>query len=262
MAREIRKRKMRLDELLVKREACPTRSQARSFIMAGNVRDAHGILDKPGKSVPEDISLTLRQPPRYVGRGAEKLEGFLENFPLEIKGRSILDVGASTGGFTDCLLQRGAASAVCVDVGHGQLHEKLRRDPRVTSLEKLNARYLKAEDLPHPLFDLIVIDLSFISLRKVLPAVWPLLIAEGYLIALVKPQFEARKIEADRAAGVIRDSRIRERVLNEVREFAADELPLCKEIIHSESQVAGAEGNLEYFLALKKESASPPVMGH
>ncbi len=256
MADREKNKKSRLDELLVNRGVCPTRSQARAFIMAGKVLAAHGILDKPGKTVPADIELTLRQPPRFVGRGGEKLEGFLEDFSLDVKGLAVLDVGASTGGFTDCLLQRGAASAVCIDVGRGQLHEKLRRDPRVTSLEKVNARYLKAEILPRPLYDLIVIDLSFISLRKVLPAVWPLLVEKGFLITLVKPQFEALKIEADKSRGVIRDPVIRERVLNEIREFAATRLPHCREIAHRESQVAGTEGNREYFLALKKESAS------
>ncbi len=257
MAALEKKRKMRLDELLVERGVCPTRSQARSYIMAGNVRDTHGILDKPGKTVLADIALTFRQQPRFVGRGGEKLEGFLKKFPLGVKDRTVLDVGASTGGFTDYLLQCGAASAVCVDVGRGQLHQKLIRDPRVTSLEKMNARYLKAEDLPRPQYDLIVIDLSFISLRKVLLAIWPLLTDGGHLIALVKPQFEAQKREADKGGGIIRDPAIRERVLREIRDFAAQRLPHCREMAHAESSVAGAEGNIESFLALKKEMGSP-----
>ncbi len=257
MASREKKRKCRLDELLVERGVCPTRSQARAFIMAGNVRDAHGILDKPGKSVPAEIALTFRQQPRFVGRGGEKLEGFLEQFPLHVKGWAVLDVGASTGGFTDCLLQRGAASVVCVDVGRGQLHDKLRRDPRVTSLEKVNARYIDAKNLPRPYYDLIVIDLSFISLRKVLPAIWSLLNEDGYLIALVKPQFEAQKKEADKGGGIIRDPVIRQRVLREIRDFAAQKLPNCREMAHAESRLAGAEGNIECFLALKKEKDSP-----
>src|SRR5690606_28287662 len=148
-------------------------------------------------SLPADAPLTVETPPRFVSRGGEKLEGFLEQFAIDINGLYHLDVGASTGGFTDCCLQRGSLSATCVDVGRAQMHNKLIQDPRVTNLEKTNARHLKPDDLPFDEYPLIVMDLSFISLKKVLPAVWQFLAPEGRLIALVKPQFEAEKAEVD-----------------------------------------------------------------
>src|ERR1043165_4969195 len=135
--------KIRLDELLVARGLSPTRAQAKALIMSGRVRHGTERLDKPGKEYAADFELSIDQPPRFVSRGGEKLASYLDRFPLDLAGAHLLDVGASTGGFTDCALQAGAASATCVDVGHGQLHEKLRRDPRVANLEKLNARHLK-----------------------------------------------------------------------------------------------------------------------
>ncbi|WP_415908219.1 TlyA family RNA methyltransferase [Oleiharenicola sp. Vm1] len=134
--------KQRLDELLVTRGLCASRSQAKALIMSGRVRHGTERLDKPGKEFPADFAVTIDQPPRFVSRGGEKLAAYLEQFPIDLHGAHVLDVGASTGGFTDCALQAGAASATCVDVGTGQLHDKLRRDPRVTSLEKTNARHL------------------------------------------------------------------------------------------------------------------------
>lgn len=222
------------------------------MIMAGLVRTGTTILDKPGKAVSSDLDIAVGAPSRWVGRGAEKLEGYLEAFPLEVVDRHILDVGASTGGFTDCLLQRGAASATCVDVGHGQLHYKLRTDPRVTNLERVNARHLSSDQLPRPGYDVIVMDLSFISLTKVLPAVWPLLAPEGHLIMLVKPQFEAGKAEVDAGRGVIRDPEVQTRVLAEIRVFARENLPGSAEHGCRESPIRGADGNLEYLLGLKK----------
>jgi len=242
--------KQRLDELLVARGLCATRSQAKALVMTGRVRHGTERLEKPGKEYPADYEITVDQPPRFVGRGGEKLAAWLERFPLELRGAHVLDVGASTGGFTDCALQAGAASATCVDVGFGQLHEKLRRDPRVTNLEKRNARHLAPGDLPRAAYDAIVMDLSFISLRSVLPAVWPFLRAGGALVALVKPQFEAGKAEVDKGAGVIRDDAVRARVLAEVREFALRELPGAAVIGEMESPVHGADGNREFLLGL------------
>src|SRR5688572_32176575 len=164
--------KCRLDELLVTRGLAPTRAQAKALIMSGRVLRGTERLDKPGKEFPEDLELTVEQPPRFVSRGGEKLQGALERFALDLKGAHVLDVGASTGGFTDCALQAGAADVVCVDVGRAQLHARLRADPRVTNLEKINARHLTAAALPRRDFDAIVMDLSFISLKSVLPAVW------------------------------------------------------------------------------------------
>jgi 23S rRNA (cytidine1920-2'-O)/16S rRNA (cytidine1409-2'-O)-methyltransferase len=164
----------------------------------------------------------------------------------------VLDVGASTGGFTDCALQAGASSVVCVDVGRAQLHAKLRADPRVVNLEKLNARGLKPSDLPRPEFDAVVMDLSFISLRSVLPAVWPLVSAGGTLVALVKPQFEAGKAEADRGRGVIRDAAVQEAALAAVRDFALGRLAGARLVGSMDSPIEGAEGNREFLLCLRR----------
>src|SRR5882724_11355180 len=178
--------KLRLDELLVARGLAPSRAQAKALIMSGRVLRGTERLDKPGKEFPSDVELAIEQAPRFVSRGGEKLAGFLEKFPVDLRGAHVLDVGASTGGFTDCVLQAGAADVVCVDVGRAQLHAKLRADPRVTNIEKLNARHLTAADLPRGEFDAVVMDLSFISLTVVLPAVWTVLRSGGVLVALVK----------------------------------------------------------------------------
>jgi 23S rRNA (cytidine1920-2'-O)/16S rRNA (cytidine1409-2'-O)-methyltransferase len=183
------------------------------------------------------------------------LAAFLEKFPFPLTGAHLLDIGASTGGFTDCALQAGAASATCIDVGHGQLHDKLRRDPRVTNLEKVNARTLSSGSLPRSAYDAVVMDLSFISLKSVLPAVWPFLRPGGHLVALVKPQFEAGKAEVDRGQGVIRDDTVRARVLAEVRDFARRELPGAAVFGEMECPVHGADGNREFLLGLTKSGA-------
>ncbi len=250
-----REKKIRLDELLVSRGLCPTRSQARALIMAGKVRRGDEGLDKPGKTYPEGMDLHVVAPPRYVGRGGEKLERFLDTYDLPLEGSTVLDIGASTGGFTDCVLQRGAAAVTCVDVGHGQLHARLRADPRVTNLEKVNARHLTPEGLPHPLYDGIVMDLSFISLRRVLPPAWSVLRPGGWLVALVKPQFEATRQEAARGAGVIKDPQIRERVLEEVRTFALESLPGASLIGTVDSPIRGADGNREFLVGLRRLEA-------
>ncbi|MBX3738098.1 MAG: TlyA family RNA methyltransferase [Candidatus Didemnitutus sp.] len=244
--------KQRLDELLVTRGLCASRSQAKALIMSGRVRHGTERLDKPGKEFPADFEITIDQPPRFVSRGGEKLAAYLEQFPLDLHGAHVLDVGASTGGFTDCALQAGAASATCVDVGTGQLHDKIRRDSRVTSLEKTNARHLASGALPRASYDAVVMDLSFISLKSVLPAVWPFLRPGGTLIALVKPQFEAGKAEVDRGQGVIRDDAVRARVMSEVREFALRELPGASVQGERECPIHGADGNREFLLGLRK----------
>jgi 23S rRNA (cytidine1920-2'-O)/16S rRNA (cytidine1409-2'-O)-methyltransferase len=244
--------KLRLDELLVARGLAASRAQAKALVMAGRVRLGTERLDKPGKVLPADAALTVEQPPRFVSRGGDKLQGFLDRFPLDLRGVHVLDVGASTGGFTDCALQAGAADVVCVDVGRAQLHARLRADPRVTNLEQLNARLLRAADLPRAEFDAVVMDLSFISLRTVLPAVWPLVRAGGALVALVKPQFEAGKAEADRGRGVIRDPVVRAKALADVTAFAQTELPGAALIGTMDSPLAGADGNREYLLGLRK----------
>lgn len=247
--------KLRLDELLVSRGLAPTRAQAKALIMSGRVLHGTERLDKPGKEFAADLELIVEQPPRFVSRGGEKLAGAIERFALDFRGAHVLDVGASTGGFTDCALQAGAADVVCVDVGRAQLHPKLLADRRVTNLEKINARRLNADDLPRREFDAVVMDLSFISLKAVLPAVWPLLRAAGFLVALVKPQFEAGKAEADRGRGVIRDVAVQQAVLQEVSDFARRELAGASLVGTMDSPITGTDGNREFLLVLRKESS-------
>jgi 23S rRNA (cytidine1920-2'-O)/16S rRNA (cytidine1409-2'-O)-methyltransferase len=245
-------KKQRLDELLVARGLAESRAQAKGLIMSGRVKRGTERLDKPGKDYPVDCELSVELPPRFVSRGGEKLSAFLEAHPFEIKGAVTLDVGASTGGFTDCLLQAGAVQAVCVDVGRAQLHAKLRGDPRVTNLEQVNARHLRRGDLPVEVYDVVVMDLSFISLKQVLPAVWPFVKPGGRLIALVKPQFEAGKEEVDKGRGVIRDPEVRRRVLEDVTAFAQGELAGAELIGRIDSPITGADGNQEYLIGLRR----------
>jgi 23S rRNA (cytidine1920-2'-O)/16S rRNA (cytidine1409-2'-O)-methyltransferase len=245
-------KKLRLDELLVGKGLAESRSQAKGLILAGKVMLGTERLDKPGRTLPPDSAVSVEQPPRFVSRGGEKLEGFLDQFGISMEGLRVLDVGASTGGFTDCSLQRGALGAICVDVGRAQMHNKLIQDPRVTNLEKTNARHLKPGDLPHRSYPRIVMDLSFISLKKVLPAVWQFLEPGGCLIALVKPQFEARKEEVDAGKGIIRDEAIHNRVLGEIREFALANLPDANLIGTMDSPIKGTDGNREFLIGLRR----------
>lgn len=243
-------KKIRLDELLVEQGLAVSRSQAKALILGGKVLLGTERLDKPGRTLPADSGVFVEQPPRFVSRGGEKLEGFLDQFGISMAGRHVLDVGASTGGFTDCCLQRGAVGATCVDVGRAQMHNKLIRDPRVNNLEKTNARHLKPGDLPHATYPRIVMDLSFISLTKVLPAVWPFLEPGGCLIALIKPQFEARKEEVDAGRGIIRDEAVHQRVLGQIREFALAELAGAELIGTMDSPIKGTDGNREFLIGL------------
>ena len=251
--------KVRLDELLVRRGLAATRAQAKTLIMAGRVRHGTERLEKPGHAVPADLEVALDQPPRFVSRGGEKLAAFLERWRVDARGAHALDIGASTGGFTDCLLQAGAADVTCVDVGRGQLHARLRADPRVTNLEKVNARNLRPGDLPRERYDLVVMDLAFISLKTVLPAVWPFLRAGGLLIALVKPQFEAGKAAADRGRGVIRDRAVQDAVLADVTAFALAALPGAALRGAMDSPLAGADGNREFLLGLDQTGSPVPA---
>ncbi len=244
--------RQRLDELLVARGLADSRSQAKALIMSGRVLHGTERLDKPGKEFAADIELTVEQPPRFVSRGGEKLQGFVEAFAIDLNGAHVLDVGASTGGFTDCALQSGAADVVCVDVGRAQLHAKLRADPRVTNLEKINARRLQAADLPRSEFDAIVMDLSFISLKSVLPAVWPFLGDGGVLVVLVKPQFEAGKAEVDKGRGIIRDVAVQDAVLADIQSFALANLAGACLVGTMDSPIKGTDGNREFLLGLRK----------
>ena len=241
--------KERLDRLLVQRGLCPSREQARALIMAGEVLVNEQCIDKAGTLVPSEANVRLKKAPlRYVSRGGLKLEAALDVFSFDPSGLFALDLGASTGGFTDCLLQRGARKIVAVDVGYGQLHHSLRSDPRVVCLEKLNARFISRDALrlePHEKFQLVVGDLSFISLRLVLEPVVPLLEKEADCILLIKPQFEAGR-EFVGKGGVVRDDAIRQSCADQVSHFAS-----ClglEEKGRLDSPVIGPKGNIEILM--------------
>jgi 23S rRNA (cytidine1920-2'-O)/16S rRNA (cytidine1409-2'-O)-methyltransferase len=232
--------KKRLDVLLVERGLAESRAQAQALVLAGLVPG----FDKPGHQVPEDAELAVDRPPRFVSRGGEKLATALEQLEVELDGRDAIDVGASTGGFTDCLLQNGVARVIAVDVGYGQLHPKLRNDPRVTVLERTNARTLG--ELPfRP--DLLVCDVSFISVRLVLPPVLALMEPGWDALVMVKPQFEAGKGEVGKG-GVVRDAEIHRRVLREVVEAGLAWGATAVGVV--DSGLPGPKGNREFFLHL------------
>jgi len=245
--------KLRLDQALVARRLCPSREKAVRLVLAGQVRVNGRPARKPSESVTESDRLEIPAPEKYVSRGGYKLEHALDFFRLPVQGWVAVDLGASTGGFTDCLLQRGAARVAAVDVGRGQLAWKLRQDPRVVVREKTNARHLAPADLgaDFPPADLVVIDCSFISLRLILPAAWRLLRHRGHAVALVKPQFEAGKAEADKGGGVIRSPAVRQRVLDELRKFLDDEARWQWKGV-TESPLAGPAGNREFLVWLEK----------
>ena len=248
-----RRRVNRLDQALVERGLCESREKARRAILAGQVRRNEQIADKPSVAVKAGDRLTVVAAQKYVSRGGQKLEHALRHFQLAVAGATAVDLGASTGGFTDCLLQAGAAKVYAVDVGQGQLAWNLRRDPRVVVMEKTNARHLTPEGFPPPFspVDLVVIDCSFISLRKILPPAIALLRANGKIVALIKPQFEAGKTEADKGLGVITDPAIHERVLNELREFVSAQPGLRWRDV-TESPLLGPAGNKEFLVLLEK----------
>lgn len=246
--------RQRLDVVLVGRGLASTREQARGLIMGGAVRVEGRPASKPGLLVHEQSGIEVAATPRFVGRGGLKLERALDAFGIEVSGCAALDVGASTGGFTDCALQAGAADVICVDVGRAQLHAKLLADPRVTNFEKMNARHLSVGDLPRSEFDTVVTDLSFISLKVVLPAIWPFVRPGGALIALVKPQFEAGKAEVDKGRGVIRDPAVQQAVLDDIRTFAIGLLRGATLIGTIDSPITGTDGNREFLLGLRRSS--------
>src|SRR5687767_6062102 len=217
--------KARLDTLLVERGLVGSRERARALILAGDVRVNGQVATKAGVAVAADAEIALSAPDHpYVGRGGLKLAHALDVFGIDVNGRMALDIGASTGGFTDVMLQRGVRRVVALDVGHGQLDWKIRSDPRVVTIERTNARTLRADALPSDarVFDLVTIDVSFIALRHILPVVPPLLGANADVVALVKPQFEARREEVGKG-GIVRDDDVRARVVEEVA-AAADTL--------------------------------------
>jgi 23S rRNA (cytidine1920-2'-O)/16S rRNA (cytidine1409-2'-O)-methyltransferase len=239
----------RIDKLLVERGLAETRTKAQAMVMAGVVLVEEQRVEKPSQQFQTNSSIRIKggddPTSRYVGRGGLKLEAALREFQIDVTGLTCLDVGASTGGFTDCLLQNGAKKVFAVDVGHNQIDWRLRNDPRVEVREGINARFLKSEDFSQK-FDLAVMDVSFISATKVLPAIVPLIVDGGSIITLIKPQFEVGRGEVG-GGGVVRDPAKRARVVEEVNAAArALGLQVVKVI---ESPIQGAEGNVE-FLAL------------
>jgi 23S rRNA (cytidine1920-2'-O)/16S rRNA (cytidine1409-2'-O)-methyltransferase len=248
---DVKTRKLRLDQALVERGLVASREQAQRAIMAGEVRVGEHVATKSSTPVAADALLTLAEQPKFVGRGGLKLEGALDHFAVDVRDKTALDIGASTGGFTDCLLQRGAAKVYAIDVGHGQLAWKIRSDPRVIVREKLNARFLSAAYIPEPI-DVCVIDVSFISLTLILPNAFELLTASGVLLALIKPQFELQPHEVG-SGGIVNDPALHEKAQTKIRTFIAN---VGLELIGvAPSAVRGAEGNQEFFICARKRSA-------
>ncbi len=237
--------KERLDKVIKERRLIRSRSRAQRMIEAGRVTVNGQVIDRPGHPIDSEADIEILGYEAYVSRGGEKLEAALEQFHVEPKGRVCLDVGASTGGFTDCLLQHGAVKVFAIDVGHDQLNPTLRSDPRVVVREGLNARYLEPRDIGEPVA-LVVADVSFISLKLVLPPLVDVVARGGELILLVKPQFEVGK-EALPASGIVRDATLQARALNDVARFIDDETPwhVIEDMV---SPIEGEKGNVEFFI--------------
>ena len=235
--------KVRLDVLLAERGLAESREKAQALVLAGEVLVDGVKARKPGQSVSAEADLKVLQRPLYVGRGGLKLEAAIDRFNIQVGGRVCLDIGASTGGFTDCLLQRGAARVHAVDVGVGQLDWKIRTDPRVILHERVNARYLRYEDIGEPI-GLAVCDVSFISITLILPALGPLVQPSGEMVILVKPQFEVGKEQVGKG-GIVRDPELHRSACERV-ESAVRQMGYRTDII--ESPILGAEGNKEFLL--------------
>jgi 23S rRNA (cytidine1920-2'-O)/16S rRNA (cytidine1409-2'-O)-methyltransferase len=247
--------KKRLDAAMLEQGLAPSRERARALILAGQVTVDGQVVFKAGAPTADTARIELRTPDHpYVGRGGVKLAAALDAFAIDPSGRHALDIGASTGGFTDVLLRRGAASVVALDVGHGQLDWRLRRDPRVIVREGVNARALTGADVPHPI-DLVTIDVAFISLRHILPALSPLLPAGADVVALVKPQFEAERAQVGRR-GIVTDPAVHAAVVERVA-AAADALGLDR-VATTPSAITGATGNQEFFLHLRRAFGRRP----
>jgi 23S rRNA (cytidine1920-2'-O)/16S rRNA (cytidine1409-2'-O)-methyltransferase len=241
-------KKRRLDQILVEKGLSPSRQRAQAMIMAGAVLVNDQPADKPGKQINPEDSITLRgKDMPFVSRGGLKLEGALTAFELDVSTQICLDVGASTGGFTDCLLQRGAQRVYAVDVGYGQLAWKLRQDPRVVVIERTNIRNMPAGTLLHPV-DLVTIDVSFISLKIVVPAVLELVKKGARIVALIKPQFEVGKSQVGKG-GVVRSATLHAEVIEQLSLFFSDIGLRCESVIPS--SLLGPKGNREFFISLK-----------
>lgn len=246
-------KKQRLDVLLVERGLAASRNRAQQLIRAGQVLVDDRVHDKPGMQVPLDADIRLRERLPYASRGGLKLEAALDTFRIDVSGAVAADVGASTGGFTDCLLQRGAAKVYAIDVGYGQLAWSLRQDERVVVVERTNVRYL--DQLPEPV-DVATIDVSFISLRLVLPKVVAWLTPAGQILALIKPQFEAGRDDVGKG-GIVRDPEVHRRVLHGILGFAEQQNLGVRGLIAS--PIKGAEGNVEFLAWLSRDATVPSI---
>lgn len=245
------KKKIRLDQLLVQKGLVESREKAKALIMAGEVMVDGARTDKPGHSFPEECEITLKTGTiPYVSRGGIKLAAAIEHFDIDVKNLVMLDIGASTGGFTDCLLQNGAKRVTAVDVGYGQIHWRLRQDPRVVVIEKTNVRFLEPCNIKDNL-DGAVIDVSFISLKLVIPVVSKLLPENSFIIALIKPQFEAGKDQVGKG-GVVRDEEVRNKIVNDISEFCRNHGWEPMGVIPSPK--LGPKGNKEFLIYLRRHT--------
>ena len=242
-------KKFRLDLLILDYKLASTRQKAQALIMAGQVLVNGQVASKPGTLFPSNSQITLKSVPQYVGRGGFKLAHALDEFSVDPTGLAILDVGSSTGGFTDCLIQHGASCIYAIDAGRGQLHDRLRKDSRVVSMEGINAHY--PFTLPS-LVSLAVMDVAFISIVKVIPSVVTHLTPDGIIIALIKPQFEARRAEIGRK-GVIKDPMVHARVIGRIAKWAVNNGFRIRNL--TSSPIRGAEGNQEFFISLQKHES-------
>ena len=243
-------KKLRLDQLLVGRGFFPSREQARRAILAGEVSVATRVADKPSELLDEQTAVAVKPTRKYVGRGALKLEPALEHFGIDVRGKTALDIGASTGGFTDCMLQRGVEKVYAVDVGYGQLDWKLRNDTRVSVLEKTNARFLTGNQV-HELVDICVIDVSFISLTLILPNALALLKPDGVILTLIKPQFELQRSEVGKG-GIVRDPGLHQKAQDKIVAFVNDLGHVIAGV--TPAAIKGADGNQEFFACIRKRS--------
>ena len=241
-------RKMRLDHLLVARGLFNSRERAQRAVMAGEIKIGTQIAVKPSQLLAADATIAVKPTRKYVGRGALKLEKALDHFKIDMQSKVALDIGASTGGFTDCLLQRGTEKVYAVDVGHGQLDWKIRNDPRVIVLEKLNARFLSRAHIPE-LVDLCVIDVSFISLTLILPNAFELITPSGVILALIKPQFELERADIGRG-GIVRDVELHQKAQDKIVQFVTRLGHTVTGIVPS--AITGADGNQEFFVCMRK----------
>ena len=241
-------KRLRLDQLLLEKGLFASRERAQRAVMAGEVKVGTRIAAKPSQLLGPETAITVRPAQKYVGRGALKLESALDHFNIDVQGRIVLDIGASTGGFTDCLLQRGAAKVYAVDVGHGQLDWKLRNHPHVILLEKLNARFLSREHI-HELVDLCAIDVSFISLTLILPNAFDLITPRAVILALIKPQFELQRADVGKG-GVIRDPKLQQKAQDKIVAFVTSLGQVVTGIVPS--AIKGTDGNQEFFACLQK----------